>query len=80
MLDLFLLIVHLFIQPLITFSAFFIDAHCKPVVVNVVVPGYGEHDGQHLRDVIRRPLQEVVRQYASAAGWNAAGLGESANL
>lgn len=39
MLRLFLLVVHLFIQPLITFNALFIDAHCKQVFVHVVVPG-----------------------------------------
>lgn len=80
MLRLFLLIVHLFIQPLITFNAFFKDAHCKQVVVNVVVPGDGEQDGQRLHKIIPRPLQEIVCQHASAAGRNAAGLGEGANL
>ncbi|KAG7243542.1 hypothetical protein INR49_011098 [Caranx melampygus] len=50
------------------------DAHRKPVLVQVVVPGHREHDGQSLNVVVLRPLEEVIGQHADTASCFAAGF------
>lgn len=73
-----LLIIHFFIKCLIAFLPFWVDAHCKPILIQVVVPGYREHDGHGLNVVIFLSLIEVVGHDPHAAGGLGGRLAEGA--